>query len=364
MNFIVDFTLYNIVMVIIVLSVLIFCHELGHFLLAKLFKVKVLKFALGFGHRIVWKQIGDTEYSIRWILLGGFVKLLGEDDDEEMKKLPPEEAARALDRQSVLKKIAILAAGSIFNLILAVLIFTGTYLFRGEEIYHLRIKTVILNEPAQKAGFLSGDFITKVDGKIIKTPFLREYLLFKAGIPVQMTVLRNGELLNIKVIPREEPVEIAGEIIKIGYIGIESEEKVVEEVPLGPFDSLLRGVQKTWSVIEFTLVALKRLLQGQLPASSVGGILQIGKTVGDVARHSIFDVIPITAILSITIGLLNLFPIPILDGSLIVLALIEAIRGKSLSNNQKEWIFKIGLAMIIALMLFATKNDIVRFLKN
>lgn len=364
MNPILDFTLYNIVTVIIVLGIMIFCHELGHFLLAKLFKVKVLKFALGFGPKIAWKQIGETEYSIRWIPLGGFVKLLGEEDDEEIKNLPPEEAARALDRQSVMKKIAILAAGSSFNLILAVLIFAGIYFFRGEEIFQIKLNTVLPNEPAQRAGLQVGDYIVKLDGKIIRSPWLRQYLMFKAGIPVEMTILRNGKSLTIKVIPREEPTKIEGEVIKIGFIGIEGEPKVVEEIPLGPFDSLWRGVQKSWSIIEFTFITLKKLFQGKLPASSVGGILQIGKMAGDVARESLWNLIPLTAFLSVSIGLINLFPIPILDGSLIVLVIIEAIIGKPLGAKQKEWIFKIGLAFLITLMLYATYNDIFRLIRK
>jgi regulator of sigma E protease len=366
MNVIIDFIFYHIISVLIVLGVLIFCHELGHFLLAKLFNVKVLKFALGFGPKIVWKQIGETEYSIRWILLGGFVKLLGEDDDEEIKKLLPEEAARALDRQSVFKKIAILAAGSISNILLAIMIFTGIHFYQGEGVYHVKVTKVEENLPAQQAGLKQGDLIAKFDGEsITSNKGLFAFLFFKAGIPVHLTILRDNQEMTLQVIPIEKVVDINGEKIKTGYLGIEKKEILIQAYPRNLFVSLWRGVQQTGDLISLTFVSLGRLIQRKVPVSELAGIVGISKITGDAARANIFSLIPMLALLSVAIGLLNLFPIPILDGSLIVIAVIEALRKKPLALNQKEWVFKIGLAFLLTLMLFVTYNDIVyRVLKK
>jgi len=370
MNIVFDFAFYNIISFLIVLGILVFCHELGHFLLAKAFKVKVLKFALGFGPKIVSKQIRETEYSIRWIPLGGFVKLLGEDDEEEIKNLPPEEANRALDRQSVLKKIAILAAGSIFNIILALLIFVGIYFFRGEGVFHIYIDEVMDGGPAQAAGLRPGDAIMTLDGQRIKSPGgLQEYLLFKARVPIDFGILRakaTGEekVLHMRITPREELKKIEGQEFRAGFINVKAYPELVEEIPLGPFGAIMRGIQQTYEEVKKIFNVLGLLFKGRLSVSALGGPIMISKITGDVARMSLWNLIPLIAIISINLGILNLFPIPVLDGSLIVLVLIEAIIGKPLSLKQKEWIIKIGFAIIISMALFITYNDIFRLIKK
>jgi regulator of sigma E protease len=385
MNIVFNFTFYYVISFLLVLGVLVFCHELGHFLLAKAFKVKVLKFALGFGStKIISKQIGETEYSIRWIPLGGFVKLLGEDDDEETKNLPPEELARALDHQTVPKKICILAAGSLFNIFLAVFIFIGIFFFKGEGIYHIHLDEVksdgpfqaigvqpgsdIIPGPAKVAGLRPGDVIMAFDGQLIKSPGgLQEYLLFKAGVPIDFEILRakmSGEekVLHILVTPREETRKIQGQEFRTGYINVASYPELVAEIPLGPFDSVIRGIQQTYEEITKIFNVLGLLFTGRLSIKALGGPIMISKITGDVAKMSFWYLIPLLAVISVNLGILNLFPVPILDGSMIVLVLIEAVIGKPLSTKQKEWIFKIGLAIIIGFALFVAYNDIFRLI--
>jgi regulator of sigma E protease len=365
MNALFDFTLYYIISFLIVLGVLIFCHELGHFLVAKICKVKVLNFALGFGPKIVWKQIGETEYSIRCLPLGGYVKMLGEDDEEEVQNLPPDEAARAFNHQPVHKRIAIAAAGSVFNLLLALLLFCGISLFMGDITYQLQVTSITPGSAAEGAGLQKDDIIVALQGKIIKDPDeLQNLVKLKVGTPIEFTVLRGKTLLNIQVASRPEMEKIYGEDVKVGKIGIGYIYKIVNQSPLDPFTAFLRGSQKTWFWIEQTFEILGQLFTGKISIKMMGGPIMISRMTGDLAKQNLYTLIPFTAIISVNLGIINLFPIPVLDGGLILLMLFELFTGKQLNAQKRELAFKIGLFIIIALGLFITYHDIWRLIRH
>ena len=355
-----NYLLYYIFPFIAVLGILIFFHEFGHFLMAKYFGVKVLKFALGFGPRLLWKKIGETEYSIRYFPLGGFVKMLGEDiEDEESKDLSPEEAARAFNNQHTLKRMAIVAAGPIFNLGLALIIFCGIYLISGIYIRLPEIGKVLENSPASKAGLLKGDVIQSIQGKEIENWFeILGLVQDKAGIPLNITVKRGDKFLAFTVIPKEEKTKnIFGEDVKSARIGI-SDAAQFKKIELMPWDAVKEGVYKTWEVIELTFVVIGKLFQGKLPFKSLGGPVKIAQMTGQVAQENVGALFPFMAVISIGLGIFNLFPIPILDGGLIAFLFIELLTGKPLSLKKTEFAQKVGLALLVFLMLIVTYNDL------
>ena len=352
--------LYYILPFIVVLGILIFFHELGHFLVAKLFNVKVLKFSLGFGVTLIGKKVGETEYVISTVPLGGYVKMLGE-NDEEAEDVPPEEAERSFNNQKVIKRIAIVAAGPIFNILLALFLFVGLHLFSGDYILTSEIGQVREGSPAEKAGLMKGDVILTVQGKTTGSwSEIKKMVEDKAGEPLIITVQRGDQTLSFKVIP-EEAVEknIFGEDIKSALIGVVSSGNY-KKVKLEPWQAVMVGFQKTGEVVQLTCLTVVKLFQGVVPLKTVGGPILIGQMTGQVAQEGFTNLIPWTAVISINLGILNLFPVPILDGGVIIFLLIELILGKPISFKKREVAQKIGLFLLIFLMVVVFYNDITR----
>ncbi len=347
---------------IVVIGVMIFFHELGHFLVAKYCGVKVLKFALGFGPILVKKIVGETEYSIRYFPLGGFVKMLGEDiGDTTEEDLPPDESERSFSNQHVLKRISIVAAGPIFNLLLALFVFCILYIVSGTYIWPPEIDQVTEDSPAYKAGFLKGDIIVSIDDREInRWEEVKDYVQDKAGIPLTFGVNRNDEYFQIKVTPKEDIIKDEfGQDIKASLIGIRVSEKLIK-IDLTPWQAIKEGFKETIEWIRLVFVIIGKLFQGVVSIKALGGPILIGQMTGQIAQQNIGDLIRFVAIISINLGILNLFPIPILDGGLIVFLLIELCVGKPLGIKQREFAQKIGLALLLALMILVTYNDIVR----
>jgi len=356
-----NFIIYYLFPFIVVLGVLIFFHELGHFIVAKYFNVKVLKFALGFGPRLLWKNIGETEYSIRAVPLGGYVKMLGEDpEEEEEQELSPEDALRAFNNQHVLKRIAIAAAGPIFNLILALLLFWLVFWSAGTYVVMPEIGQVTPDSPAMKAGLQKGDLIGSVQGKQVQNwSEIREMVQDKAGIPLRISVKRGQEALTFTVVPEEVTQEVFGQEIKSALIGIVSSGKG-KHVVFGPVGAFQRALEETWEWIDRICVVIVRLFQGRLSMKLLGGPLMIGQMTGEMAQESLSLLIPFTAVISVNLAVINLFPIPILDGGLIIFFLVELLIGKPISIRKREFAQKVGLVLLIFLMLIVTYNDLSR----
>lgn len=345
---------------VVVLGIMIFFHELGHFLVAKYFGVKVLKFALGFGPKIVGKQVGETEYSIRYFPLGGFVKMLGE--DEETEELSPEDEARSFSNKHPLKRTAIAGAGPLFNLVLAFLLYWGLFFFSGTYVTSTEIGQVTPGSPASRAGLLKGDIIRSVQGKAIGDWFeIKEIVSDKAGVPLEVTVERGGELVTVKVVPELSKQKMLGQEINVALIGVVSSGKYTK-IDFGLLGALKEAALETWKWIVRLCKFIVKLFTGELSLKMLGGPITIGQMTGQAAQVGLLAVIQLMAIISINLGILNLFPIPVLDGGLIIFLFVELLLGKPISLKKRELAQKVGLSLLIILMAIVFYNDIARLL--
>jgi regulator of sigma E protease len=359
----IHFFLYYILPFLVVLGVLIFFHELGHFLAAKYFGVKVLKFSLGFGPKLVGKQVGETEYLISALPLGGYVKMLGESPDEEDEPLSPEDEEKSFSNKHVAKRIGIVAAGPIFNLLLALVIFCGFYMVAGVHVMTPEIGQVREDSPASKGGLLKGDIIVSVDGQGTQNwPQIKEIIQGNTGQPVDVKVKRGDGYVTLTVVPEISVTQnIFGEEIRSPLIGIVA-AGTFEKVNLGPVGAIAEGFRKTWEIIELTCLTVIKLIQRVIPMETVGGPILIGQMTGQLAQENWIHLIPFTAVISINLGILNLLPVPVLDGGFIVLLLIELIMGKPLHIKKRELLQKMGIFLLVLLMVFVVYNDIKRLL--
>ncbi len=350
---------------IIVLGILIFFHELGHFLLAKINGVGVLKFSLGFGPALIKKRIGETEYRISAIPLGGYVKMLGEDtsEDEEITHI---DAERAFSNKSLKARAAIVAAGPLFNLLLAIVIYT-VVAWSGIPSFAPRVGQIIDDSPAYKAGLVSGDRIVSIDGKPVELWEDISVLLQDASPDksIEMTIEREDTLFTIHVSPiMTKDTNIFGEEIQRPMIGISRGDEIVT-TRLGFFSGIRYGAVKTYQVIELTGIAFGKIINGSLDIKkSLGGPILIAQVSGETFRAGILPFFFMIAFVSINLGLINLMPIPILDGGYLLFFVIEAITGKPVEGRPREIAQQIGLFLLILLMLFAFYNDLVRVFKG
>jgi regulator of sigma E protease len=354
---------YYLLPFVVVLGIMIFFHEMGHFIIAKFFGVKVLKFALGFGPRLFSKVIGETEYSIRYFPLGGFVKMLGEDEQEEgTSKLPPLESEGSFSNQHVLKRMAIVAAGPVFNLILALFLFCGIYLFSGIRVMVPEIGQVREDSPASRAKLLKGDIVVSVQGnRVERWSDIKMLVRDKAGVALQIEVKRDDRFIRVTVIPEEAMVKNEfGEEVKSSLIGIVASGRV-EKLKPGPYGAVMEGFKETWKWIKLTFTVIGKLFQGVVSIKTLGGPILIGQMTGEIAQRNLGYLVPFMAIISVNLAILNLFPIPILDGGLIIFLLIELFTGKPLSVKKRQMAQKVGLALLLLLMVIVTYNDLSRF---
>jgi regulator of sigma E protease len=355
-----SFFLYYFLPFVVVLGILVFFHELGHFLVAKYFGVKVLKFSLGFGYKLIGRKVGETEYLISTIPLGGYVKLLGE-DAEEAEDVSPADAERSFNNQHVLKRIGIVAAGPIFNLLLAWVLFCGVYLISGNFVMTSEIGQVRADSPAERAGLKKGDTILSVQGHAIDSwPEIKKVVQEQEGRVLEVVVKRGDQTLTVTMTPEiATEKNIFGEDVKSALIGIVASGNF-KEIALGPGGALVEGTAKTWDVIKLTFMTIVKLLQGVVSIKTLGGPIMIGQLTGQVAQESVGYLVPLLAIISINLGILNLLPIPILDGGLIVFLLIELLAGKPVGLKKRDIAQKVGLVLLALLIVVVTINDLSR----
>ncbi len=353
---------------IILLGIVIFFHELGHFLAARLSGVKVLKFSLGFGPKIAGIKRNDTEYLISAVPLGGYVKLYGESPDEE---IPQEKRHLSFTHKPVSRRAFIVFSGPFFNLLLAVVIFAGVYT-AGITVLTSEIGEVMKDSVAERAGLRAGDRVIEIDGQSITAwDELASHIQRSPEKPINIKVKRQigggvtaEEIIVLTVTPRKEKVKnLFGEEIEIGLIGIKPSDKTFKR-KLNPIEAFKQGFLKTAEVTYLTILSIVKLIQRVIPIETLGGPIMIFDIAKKSAEAGAMNFFAFMALISINLGVLNLLPVPILDGGHLLLFLIEKIRGRPLSERSVSIAQKIGLAFIILLATVAFYNDIMRLIKG
>lgn len=325
------------IVAIIVFGILVFIHELGHFTVAKLVGIKVHEFALGMGPKLIYTTKGDTLYSIRLLPLGGYVKMEGEDEKSEDE--------RSFNKKPVLARIAVIFAGPFMNFILAIVLFLTFFYFVGSPT--TIISKVQDQSPAQVAGIEAGDSIYAINGQKIHTwEEVTERISKSEGSPMEITIIRDGEHLEKTVIPMQD--ETSNRIL----IGITTTMKKslssAGENALFAIKSIVRGI------LEF----LRNLVGRKVNTGEVMGPVGIINLVGEVSKTGLLDIVSLTAVLSVNLGLMNLLPIPALDGSRILFLIIEMLRGKPVDQDKEGMIHLIGFGILMTFMVFITFQDI------
>jgi regulator of sigma E protease len=355
---------------LVVLTVVVFFHELGHFWVGRRCGVGVTAFSVGFGPELFgWTDRHGTRWKLSAIPLGGYVKFVGDlnaasvPNPDQMQEMSPEERAVSFPHQNVAKRAAIVAAGPIANFILAIAIFAGFNYFSGRQVLEPRIEAVQAGSAAERAGFQPKDLIVAIDGKRIET-FADMQLLVSssAGESLAFTVDRGGQTVTLNAVPNfvERTTPFGKQ--RIGLLGVEASKDpaAIKRVSYTPWGALKAGAVETWNLVDRTLNFLRRLVMGWESPDQLSGPIGIARASGtafDVG--GVYSLVSLIGFMSVSIGLINLFPIPLLDGGHLLFYAIEAVRGRPLSEKAQEIGFRIGFAIVGMLMLFATWNDLV-----
>jgi regulator of sigma E protease len=439
---------------VVVLGVLVAFHEFGHFLMARWVGVRVLKFSLGFGPKLAGRQVGDTEYLVSAVPLGGYVKLFGEDETDAIS---PEDQRRSFSHQKLWGKMLIVAAGPGFNFLLAYLIFAGwlatgaplfvptfkdltpdveaikpgspadaaglkvgdrvlrvnekdistrTELFdavaksngapltldvrrnsqvktlvitpaatmvkedgKDVALYSLGIEeiapliTAVMNgSPAMAAGFKEGDRVVAIEGQAIHTwTQMTGIVKDSPNRPLRVDVSRDGQIVSLTVTPALEKTSVNGRTVEIGKIGVSGPGRSLIRAS-NPLTAVWRGLEATWGWSELTVVGIYKMIAGEISSKNIGGPLTIANISGEAGAQGVASVVFLIAILSINLGVLNLLPIPILDGGHLLFFAIEAMIRKPLGDRQREIAQQVGLLLLVCIMVFAFWNDIERLI--
>lgn len=361
---------YYVVPFLLLLGILVFVHEFGHFIVARKLGVSVSAFSLGFGKEL-WSVTDKkgTVWKISAIPLGGYCQFLGDADESsstseiDLSKYTPEEQKHLFALQSPIKKLAISVAGPLFNYLLAFVIFFGLFFFIGSYDIPPVVSDVIENSPAQKAGILKDDKILEINGTEIDNWSDITKEISVTVNDATLKIERRNEIITV-VIPLET-IEYAydGEEkpIKRKMIGIKGEAKQFREVKdnFRFFDSIKKAAIELYDVTDMTLRGVGQMITGERSSEDVGGIIRIAEMSGDISKsRSFWDFLSFMALLSINLGLINLFPIPLLDGGHVVIYLLEIVSRRELNKKFKDYLFRFGLGFILFLMVFATWNDI------
>jgi len=354
-----------------VLTIVVFFHELGHFLMARLCGIKVLVFSIGFGPEIAgFNDRYGTRWKISAVPLGGYVKFFG---DDNAASVPDQAAAASMldaDRkdsfmfQPVRSRAAVVAAGPVANFVLAIAIFAAIFMTVGKQTTSARVDSVQPASAAEAAGFKPGDLVTAINGEKIESfSDMQRIVSISAGETLSIDVDRGGAPINLKATPQlKELKDNFGNVHRLGVLGISRSMSPgdIKTEKAGPLRAITMGAQETWFVVDRTLAYIGGVFVGREAADQLGGPIRIAQVSGQVATAGFTALIHLTAVLSVSIGLLNLFPIPLLDGGHLLFYSIETIRGRPLSERAQEVGFRIGLAVVVMLMIFATFNDILR----
>lgn len=350
---------------LVILTILVFVHEMGHFLIARWYGVRVEVFSIGFGREIFgWTDRAKTRWKFSLIPLGGYVKMFGDANaasqpDGSLADLTPEEQAVAFPCQRLPARSWIVAAGPLANFAFAIVLLAILFGTVGQPFTPAVVGGVIPDSAAAEAGIEPGDRIIGLDGSTIERfEDVQRIVRNAAGQSLTVKVLRDGEPVVLTAVPKvSEQTDSFGTRHQIGLLGVT--RSGVDYVRRGPVEAVWRAGQETWNLTVATLDAVGQIIVGSRNADELGGPIRIAQMSGTVAENGPVSVMWFMAVLSINLGLINLFPIPMLDGGHLLFYGIEAVRGRPLGERAQEYGFRIGLAIVFSLMLFVTFNDLV-----
>lgn len=358
-------TMQSVFSFILVLGVLIFVHELGHFLFAKLFGVKVLKFSLGFGKKLISRQWGETEYLISAFPLGGYVKMYGEQAEEEVQAA---ERHRSFSHKTVWQRFGIVFGGPLFNLLFAVLLFFTMFVVAGmpEGVDSTKVGEIHSGSVAEQVGLKTGDEIRRINGQAVTAwEQVSNAIKDSQGQPVTLEVLRKEQVLQFTAQPTMQEIKnIFGEVVGKRYMlgMVRSEE--IRYVDASIIQAAQAALTQTWNLGYLTVMGIVKMIQRVIPASELGGPIRIAELAGQQMEAGWMNLLYFMGLLSVNLGILNLLPIPVLDGGHLVFLSLEALRRRPLSERSMEISQKIGIAILGTLMIFVFYNDIARLVKR
>lgn len=351
---------------LIVLGIVVFVHEFGHFWVARRCGVKIETFSIGFGPEIYgWNDKHGTHWRVAILPLGGYVKMFGDADptsfgpSEDAPKMTDDEKKVAFFSQPVRKRFAIVAAGPGFNYLFAIIVLAGLFMVNGQPYTAPVVSTVLENSAAQRAGFKPGDKILSVDGENMQSfESLQRVIALNAGTPITIVVDRAGASLDVSVTPDVvKTTDRLGGEHSLGRLGLSSSERHFRD--LGPFAAVRESVLETWNITTGTLRGVGQMIMGIRAADELGGPLRIAEMSGKVAQDGVFALFWFIVVISINLGLINLFPIPLLDGGHLLFYVAEGLRGRPVSERIQEYGARLGAFLVLSLMVFATWNDLV-----
>jgi len=368
------FTWYYVVPFLFVLTVLVYVHEWGHYWVARRNGVRVEVFSIGFGPEIFgWTNEAGTRWKISAIPFGGYIKMFGESDviadqgedaagnNSEERPLSPEERAISFHFKSLGQRAAIVAAGPVANFILAVVLFAALVMVYGMPRHYAGIGEILPKSAAAEAGFRVGDRILSIDGEEVRWfADLVRIVSTKADVPMKITIRRDNKEITLEATPKKyERKNENGVVENIGLLGVRYDPKQAEYERQNPAMAVWVGVEQTALLTGNILSYLGQVITGKQKADDLGGPLRIAKMSGQMAQGGVENLIFFMAALSVNLGLINLFPIPLLDGGHLLFYAAEAVRGRPLGPRAQEYGFRFGLILVLILMVFATWNDLV-----
>ncbi len=365
----------NVIIFLLVLTLVVFIHELGHFLVARWCGVVVKAFSIGFGPEIFgFYDRHGTRWRFAWIPLGGYVKFMDDDNAasmpsrEALERMTADERKSTFHTKPVWQRAAVVVAGPMANFLLAIAIYAGLNMAVGIRVMPAYVEQVVPDSPASKAGFEPGDKIIAIDDAAVESfDDLQRIVAPNAGRELTFKVERNGQTIDLKVTPAmDEHRDPFGRTFKRGLIGIQRSNAPDkwQTYSVGPADAVVRAVQETWSNIAQTVSGMGDMISGRQSAEQMGGPILMAEVTAKVAGLGMEPLMRWIALISANIGFLNLLPIPVLDGGHLMFYGIEAVRRKPLSEGFQMVGFQIGLAFIVALMIFVNFNDLTIFLRR
>ena len=358
---------------VFLITLVVFFHELGHFLMARACGVAVETFSIGFGGEIFgWNDRKGTRWKISWLPLGGYVKFLGDEnaastpDRERIAKMDEAERSNAFPLKPLYQRALVVVAGPVANFILAIVVFTLLYTFVGAKALSTTVGSVTPNSPAAMAGIKPGDKITAVNGRSVKLFYgeLQGIVQASKGKRLAFSIERNGRPMVLEIEPRKiEVSNIYGGSQKAMAIGVGPAEDTPENtvfIPVPVATAPLAAVAQTWFIVDASLTSVWRMVSHQANANQLTGVVGIAGVSKRAASHGFYDLIYLVAFISVSIGLINLFPIPLLDGGHLLYYGCEVVLGRPLGERAQDVGFRVGLALVVCLFIFLTWNDLVR----